>query len=597
MAKLSEKGRKGCLRIVLFFVLVVLAIAFLPRIIKSIPAIAERLSRPTAIQVIEQPTKVAQPTSQQAIKPTSTSTPQATLTKPMAIQPTAMPVAVRPTETLVPSKPTTPVKREKLVLACDAFGSYFPGTQVDQMENRSYDIEMIPFLFDGEGGKYDIKEGIRAKNLASGEWDILFTTDNSLARFGNVGVIVAWIDQSAGADKVVAWPNAVTVPGRAVSKFNDLSGLTITYSEGSVGHYQVLALLRVVGLTTNNVKMLPASSVAEAVQFFIDKKADAVAGWEPDITKAIDAGGKELVSSDWWRNIGDVILVSNKANTEKHDLIMAFLHDWFVAIKQQQENLDEAAKIIAAWEFEGQPTNDWTFVYPDTATDDLKLWLGTIAQAGLSVNSLIMRELTGPMSEQLQTMRQIWEWGLSAGSLPPFDFRKAIEPSYVLALANDSTLKPSGGQFVNPSFQPLMAKVPKADPEVLITLPAIAELPCKDFQFPPEIAVLERGEFNRLQSCSSAMVQMLATSEVNMLITGGSAWPEINYRTGKPYTRQEIEDFARQRALMVYTALVSMGVDEGRMAINTRIPDAFQKWEQEMKPYREVIIEAKRAGR
>ena len=66
-----------------------------------------------------------------------------------------------------------------------------------------------------------------------------------------------------------------------------------------------------------------------------------------ELYRSIDAGGKELVSSDWWRNISDVVIVSNVADQTKKETIRAFLKDWFLALKDLQEDLPGAASTIS----------------------------------------------------------------------------------------------------------------------------------------------------------------------------------------------------------------------------------------------------------
>jgi len=257
---------------------------------------------PTPEIVLKTATPV--PPTKPAVQPTAkTAAAQPTAVQVTPIPQTAVPTVkgqatpVPTTIVVAPTKQpgTTTQARPVLTVALDAFGSYFPALQVAQDPNREVDLNIIPFNFDKQ---YEFTEVERAAKISSGEWDILLTTGDSLAKKGNIGKIIAMVDQSAGADKVAARPTGMD--GKPINYFNDLKGKVITFSEGSVGHYQVLALLRVVLLTPTDVKFLPAASVADAVQNFLDKKADAVAGWEPDINGALDAGGKELVSTAWF---------------------------------------------------------------------------------------------------------------------------------------------------------------------------------------------------------------------------------------------------------------------------------------------------------
>lgn len=536
-----------------------------------------------ALQYINAP-KVP-PAQPQATNPpvavANTATPQAPGTSPTKAPP-------QPTAAEAPTVAPTQGPRETLTVAFDSFGSYFAAIQVYQQEKRDYDLKLVPLAFGG----VDYSEAQRAQKLVTGEWDALLMTSNAFARNGNIGKIVAVVDQSAGADKIVAWPTAVTgTEARPIEKFNDLQGLTIAYSKGSVGEFQLLALLRVVGLTPQDVVLMPLSSVPDAVEAFKNKQADAVAGWEPNILEAIDAGGKELVSSDWWRNIADVIIVSNNADQNKQAAVQAFLRDWFLALKAEQEDLGAASDAIAAWQHEGQPTNDWTYVYEGSAKADMELWLGTIAQAGLPANAIVMNN-KDLLVQQLLSARDVWAWGGQLDLTQQFDPNEAIATNYIATLSKDPALK-STGAFVNNTFQPVAPEVPAADPNVLITLPAFAELPCKSFEFLPNSPALDPASLPVLQTCATAAIDLLRVSDAQILVSGWSAWP-----TG--YTEDEIREFARQRAIGVQTALVQMGVDPARIAIVAEIPppeDQNATNDAQLAPYRKVVIEIKRGGR
>jgi hypothetical protein len=135
--------------------------------------------------------------------------------------------------------------------------------------------------------------------------------------------------------------------------------------------------------------------------------------------------------------------------------------------------------------------------------------------------------------------------------------------------------------------------VQAADPNVLITLPAFAELPCKSFEFLPNSPALSPASLPILQECAKAAIDLLKVSDAQILISGWSAWP-----TG--YTEDQIREFARQRAIGVQTALVQMGVDPTRIAIVAEIPppeDQNATADAQLAPYRKVVIEIKRGGR
>lgn len=514
------------------------------------------------------------------------------------VAPAANADAVVPTRSSLPAQPAAPqptvapAERVTLTIALDAFGSYFTAIHAASLATQ-YNASFVPFYFEDANA---FSEAERAAKLSSGEWDVLLTTADFLPRVGNVGTIAAIVDQSAGADKIVAWPHLVTITGSrsiTVTKFNDLKNATIAFSQGSVGHYQVLALLRLVGLSTDQVKLMPTESVEEAVQAFLDKKADAVAAWEPNVLDAMGAGGTVLVSSDWWRNIADVIVISKQADQAKHDAVQAFVHDWFLSLKIQQESLPQAADAIAAWKYQGKTTGDWTFVYPETATDDFSVWLAPVAQASLGAN-LILGENVDFFVEQLTDARKVWEW--SKIELPAFDPMAAIDMSYVQALANDGSLVPNSGALVNPSFQPIPLSIEKAGLEKLVDLPSFAELPCQKFEYNAESTQLTAQSIANLKACAEPLDQLLKLSDTYILVTGSAAWPGSG-----SYQETHIRRFARQRAIGLEEALVThLSISPDRIEVQAVIPpqqDQNSNDESVNEKYRYVLVELKRAGR
>lgn len=604
--KLFKKVFGGCLIVSILAALISLGVV--SKTVEWITSIAGS-STPTVVQPVS-----AMPTATQVAIAAQQSTAQpATATRqvvPTAVITQATPVPAKPTSPPIPTviistqiptvAPTTqPSQGQKPVITVgfDAFGSYLTLLQFADNHDTSYELKLVPFLWDGEEGKYDFKEDVRADKLAKGEWDILLTTSDSLARKGsNIGKIVTEVDQSAGADKIIAWPTSVTVSNKPINKFNDLIGLTVTYSEGSVGQYQVLSTLRVVGIKPDQVHFLPAKSVAEAISNFLDHQADAVAGWEPDIQDAIDAGGRELVSSEWWRIIKDSIVVSNQANTSKKPAVKAFLRDWYKALKLQQEDLVTAARIIAGWRFQDIPSNNWTTVSEEK---DLRKLLSPIAQASLQANILVMQN-PQLIVQQLQSARDIWAWGGAISDTIPFDPAGMVEPSYVLELAQERNLFPTSGSLVNSSYQPVAPQAPATDVNALINAPSIAELPCTRFEYEPESTVLNRRGVTALQACAKAMTEMMNTSSVQVLITGSSAWPALNPKTGKPYKFQEISDFGLERATNAKSVLLSMNIDGNRILTQSVVPPESDRGTTDsakMEPHRWIKIEIKLSGR
>ena len=238
------------------------------------------------------------------------------------------------------------------ICGADAFGSYFT---LQQMQMSGKDIEhgfhlgIVPFFLD-EDPAYDVSEEQRTALLNSGQWDCLLTTLDSVA-LTSPGVITAIVDESAGADQLWA---------RDIETINDLKNKRITFSRGSVGEYFVYYALSIAQLSPRaDVTLMPQDSVADAVAFFNSGQADVVSGWEPDIYDAEESGGVPLLSSNQLRIVMDVIVTSRQSIAEQADLVQNFHDAWFDTLKDQVEDFDDAAALIADWGH-----NDWSFRLP-----------------------------------------------------------------------------------------------------------------------------------------------------------------------------------------------------------------------------------------
>ncbi|MFQ5436032.1 MAG: ABC transporter substrate-binding protein, partial [Anaerolineae bacterium] len=281
------------------------------------------------------------------------------------------------------------------VCGADAFGSYFTLQQMQMADidvANGFHLGIVPFFLD-EDPAYAVSEEQRTALLESGQWDCLLTTLDSVA-LKSAGIVTAIVDESAGADQL--W-------GRDMSSLDELQGKRIAFSRGSVGEYFVYYTLNIKQLSPRSqVTLVPQDSVADAVAAFNNGQADVVSGWEPDIYDAEQSGGVPLLSSNQLRIVVDVVVTSRQSINDKADLVQNFHNAWFTALKDQVEDFDTAAAQIASWGH-----NDWSFVYPESATDDFVLWLESVAQADLGDNAFVMRD-TRPIINRLEIARRVW---------------------------------------------------------------------------------------------------------------------------------------------------------------------------------------------
>jgi outer membrane protein OmpA-like peptidoglycan-associated protein len=440
--------------------------------------------------------------------------------------------------------------RPTYICGADAFGSYFT---LQQMQMAGKDLEhgfhlgIVPFFLE-DSPAYDISEEQRTALLRAGQWDCLLTTLDSVA-LQSPGVITAIIDETAGADQL--W-------GRDVETINDLRGKRITFARGSVGEYFVYYTLSIAQLSPRSqVTLVPEDSVADAVATFNNGLADVVAGWEPDIYDAEESGGVPLLSSAQLRIVVDVIVTSRQSIDDRPDAVQQFHNAWFDTLKAQFEDLETAANHVADWGH-----NDWSFVYPESAADDLTEWLESIAQASLGDNAFVMRDIR-PIVNRLEIARRVW--AASDLSVPSDNVEDLVDPNFVLRAADQPRLQ-TNRRPVNDTFSmsaTTQLDVGGIDASAAATL---AVLPCRTFTFLPESTELTLESRRILDNC---VVPTLSQSVGLLLrVQGSSAWPAND----PPYTEEDILEVAEGRAQSVVAYLVSQGIDPARFIVEAALP-------------------------
>jgi ABC-type amino acid transport substrate-binding protein/outer membrane protein OmpA-like peptidoglycan-associated protein len=443
------------------------------------------------------------------------------------------------------------------ICGADAFGSYFI---LQQMQMSGKDVEygfhlgIVPFLLDNDP-KYNISEEQRTALLANGQWDCLLTTLDSVA-LARPGVITAIVDESAGADQL--WT-------RDIKTINDLRGKRIAFSRGSVGEYFVYYTLSIARLNPRfDVTLVPRDSVADAIKAFNDRQADAVAGWEPDIYEAKASGGIPLLSSSQLRIAVDVVVTSRQAIAKRPDQVQAFHDAWFATLKAQVEDFDTAAAHVAKWGH-----NDWSYVYPQSATADLTTWLKSVAQADLGDNAFVMRDPT-PLVNRLQIARRVW--ASSGAEVPGDEVTDLINPGFVLRSATQPKLQANRNP-VNDTFS-ISAKIDLTKIGTGEEAATLAVLPCRRFTFIPESTTLTLESRRILDDCVVPTLQQ--SVGLYLRVKGSAAWPGPR----GTYTKEQILEFARARAQSVVDYLVSQGIDRARFVVEATLPPE-NHWETE----------------
>jgi NitT/TauT family transport system substrate-binding protein len=482
------------------------------------------------------PTAVPQPTAAGQAQPTQAGAPT---------QAAAVPTQVASGP--APTVPAGSASKGTVTFAFDAFATYFPGIIIDVkklLQARGYELKLVPFGLDAAAPS----EEERWAKLKSGEWDVLATTLDGMAKQSDpsIGAITAVIDESAGADKLVARPEIATI--------NDLKGKKIAFSQGSVGEYFLYYALSLAGLGPQDVTLDPQPEVADAVKVYTDGQADAVSAWVPDVEAAEQQGAKVVIASDKLRAILDVLISSRPAIDTKSEAIQAFHDAWFEALKIMVDTPDQAEQAILEW---GHP--DWTFV---AQPGDLAASLETLAQATLNSNQIAFQRPQLLVS-RISEAQGVWA---RAGQTPPqADLNQLVDARFVLGSAKNAQLF-SNQPPINSSFL-LTEKVdlPQLSAEEQQNAQAVVKLPLEKIDFQPESTRLTDQAISDL---TTQVLPVLKSSQLYLKIEGSAAWPGPEGR----FSQESIRSFAESRALSVQQFLAGQGIDPNRLIIGTLDP-------------------------
>ncbi len=516
-----------------------------------------------------------QSVSQPAIPTTANPSTPAT-SAPQANQPSAaVPVD--------PGKPGKDCTGKNLRVLIDAYAGYYPVIyQALTIDNPAYCIELVPaWATIGDNDINTWSEAERAALLKNGDIDVYFLTNGAAGLYQqNDAIPVAVTSQSAKADAIVG--RKVGLAGQPIEMFNDIQ--SITFSPGGSGHFMALAMMKTIFDTPESIYMVPSDS---PVPCFNDGCADAVSFYDPTIRGALNNDTRELITTQSWRVITDIMLVSPKANEQKKQAITAFLGDWYLSTAAfLPENLPATTKVLQSWTYQGQSMVGWLGIDSDPEAD-LKALVEKIAYAKYINSYSATEEISGRnyFDKMILYTREVWGWG--GQTTPNFDPRNWYNNEYLKVLANNQAVN-IRGEFSQTFLDTLVTAAPAGDPAFLATLPVIAELPYREIKFVPGKTMLVAGEDEKVTALVLRMIPLINNSPDSFIvIQGGSAWPNGDSLEG-------IKDFADKRARTIRDLLVLAGVPLNRIIIaEPLVPNAPQSLESERAPYRVVIVDVR----
>jgi NitT/TauT family transport system substrate-binding protein len=229
---------------------------------------------------------------------------------------------------------TTP-KLQKLEISFNHWPGFYPiviAHELGLLAKHGVEVDLISFR-DTETHLAEIAAGRFDGALMSIGSAVVIAGGNSDAR------IIMAVDQSKGADAVVALPGIATPA--------DLRNKSIGTMLGGFGEVFVRAMLREAGLTPDNVNLvnITGSEVPGELQA---GRIDAGQTWEPYVTRAVKNGAQVIFTSrDTPGLIQDVVVFQRKALEENPRAVRGFVDAWFQAAELWLADPEAGNRIIA----------------------------------------------------------------------------------------------------------------------------------------------------------------------------------------------------------------------------------------------------------
>jgi NitT/TauT family transport system substrate-binding protein len=169
----------------------------------------------------------------------------------------------------------------------------------------------------------------RNSSFQSGRSDAICTTVDSLLLAADKGmdlVIIGAVDQSLGADGVVARPN--------IQSINDLKDKTVAFQEAMPSHFFIFWLLDKNGMSKSDI-LAVSMNADEAGAAFMAGKLDAAVTWEPWLSKAVESGKGRLLTStrDHPGILIDVLAVRRDVLERRERDVIALYKGWMRAVE------------------------------------------------------------------------------------------------------------------------------------------------------------------------------------------------------------------------------------------------------------------------
>ena len=136
-----------------------------------------------------------------------------------------------------------------------------------------------------------------------------------------------------------------------INEIDDLKGRRIAVETNTDEHFLLCDFLRENGISEKDIDIVPASSLKNASELFIEGKVDAAVTCEPFISDAVNKGnGKILIQSNKNMVSTDVILAREKSLKARPEDYAKIVKAWYKAQDYVKNNPENAYNLMASKE-------------------------------------------------------------------------------------------------------------------------------------------------------------------------------------------------------------------------------------------------------
>ncbi|MFA5934446.1 MAG: OmpA family protein [Candidatus Paceibacterota bacterium] len=234
----------------------------------------------------------------------------------------------------------------EISLAIDNWIGYFPvssSRMKKYLRSEGYGLKVTD-----DGADY----ASRMKNLKDRKYDfVVATVDSDILNSAPLdfpGTIMMVIDESKGADAMVAYTNVVS----SLDSFKENLQVKIGFTAGSPSHHLVKIVashFSVPGLKKlDGAHKVETKDSDEAFKLFREKKVQVAVLWEPNVSRALKLPGvgKIIGSESISRGIVDVLMVNREFALKYPEKVNLFLRTYFRVLKFYADNPEDLKKDI-----------------------------------------------------------------------------------------------------------------------------------------------------------------------------------------------------------------------------------------------------------